>query len=61
MLRRHQSRNQKTSCYKSRREKHSDKEQGQTKSKIWITQLLSEIKIHKTLHHKNIVEFDSVF
>ena len=24
-------------------------------------QLLSEIKIHKTLHHKFIVEFDSVF
>lgn len=40
---------------------HSDEEQGQTKSMIWITQLLSEIKIHKTLHHKHIVEFDSVF
>lgn len=24
-------------------------------------QLLSEIKIHKTLHHQFIVEFDSVF
>ena len=24
-------------------------------------QLLSEIKIHKTLHHQYVVEFDSVF
>lgn len=32
--------------------------------KYWnllLAQLLSEIKIHKTLHHKHIVEFDSVF
>lgn len=28
---------------------------------IFIPQLLSEIKIHKTLHHRYIVEFDSVF
>lgn len=40
---------------------HFDQKQSQTKSTLEITQLLSEIKIHKTLHHKNIVEFDSVF
>lgn len=28
---------------------------------LLFSQLLSEIKIHKTLHHKHIVEFDSVF
>lgn len=36
-------------------------EQGQAESIAFPTQLLSEIKIHKTLHHQYIVEFDSVF
>ena len=26
-----------------------------------VSELLSEIKIHKTLHHQYVVEFDSVF
>lgn len=37
------------------------KSRAKQKVYIFLYQLLSEIKIHKTLHQKHIVEFDSVF
>lgn len=43
------------------RQGHPAEEQGQAEGTCRPTQLLSEIKIHKTLHHKQIVEFYTVF
>ena len=61
MLRGHELRDQTNVRNKSNRQGDSPEEQGQTKSTFSFTKLLSEIKIHKTLHHKHVVEFDSVF
>ena len=61
MLRRSQPGNQAEVRNQGHRQSHTPEKQGQTKSNIVATQLLSEIKIHKTLHHKHIVEFYTVF
>ena len=61
MLRGHQSRNQASAGCQNHRQELLKPIPGQTKSNPPYIQLITEIKIHKSLSHENIVKFEHVF
>lgn len=61
MLRDHQPLEQEGAGSQDHHQELTQQIQSQTKSKLVVIQLISEIKIHKSLSHEHIVSFEHVF
>lgn len=61
VLRNIKPREQEDRSHQDRLEGDAEEDQGQAEGTALPTQLVTEIKIHKSLEHKNIVLFDHVF